>query len=123
MLCEMLAARGDVGRPGSHFHRPSVASWQRAHGVADAGAPVATLRAVFDAAAKYGRGGSDVFGLRLQRDSAPFFFEQLGLLRPDCDTDLARLSEEFGPLLFIHLWRKDSLGQAISRLRAQQSGL
>lgn len=64
-----------------------------------------------------------MFGLRLQRDSFAFFTDQLGLLQPTFASDRERMEAVFGKTRFIYLKREDHLDQAISRLRAQQTGL
>ena len=68
-------------------------------------------------------GKNGLFGLRLQQQSFSFFMQKLEVLYPEQTDDLARLQAAFGPLQFFFLTREDKLGQAISRLRAEQSGL
>ncbi|MCA0872656.1 Stf0 sulfotransferase family protein [Seohaeicola saemankumensis] len=125
LLCSLLRATGVAGHPGSHFHEPSVADWAEDHGVNPA--PDETRREllaqVFRAAQDTGRGGTGVFGLRLQRDSFDFFARQLAILHPDPPDDAARMQAAFGPLLFIHLTRPDKLAQAVSYVMATQTGL
>ncbi|MEL6206706.1 MAG: Stf0 family sulfotransferase, partial [Pseudomonadota bacterium] len=81
------------------------------------------VRAVFDAARARGTGPNGIFALRLQRGSFTFFMEQAGLLFPGRDSDVARFEAAFGPTLFVHLSRRNKLAQAISLVRAQQTGL
>ncbi len=119
MLCGMLRDTGMAGVPDSHFHQPSLASWRQANGLV-ADAPLCDILA---AALKAGRGDTPVFGLRLQQHSTGFFFETLRSAFPDLTDDRVRLEASFGKLRFIHLRRQDKLAQAISFLRAQQSGL
>ncbi len=116
---------GHAGFPDSHFHAPSLDKWLGYHGLdaEDFDGPKGTLRAIFDAAREKGRAGSDIFGLRMQSGSFAFFKEQLKLLHPSPDSDHARFEQEFGPTLFIHLTRQDKLAQAISVVKAMQSGL
>lgn len=78
---------------------------------------------MFAAALFRGRAGGALFALRLQRHSVPFFSAQLARLYPDPSTDLARLTAAFGRLRFIHLSRGDKLAQAVSYVKAQQTGL
>ncbi len=49
--------------------------------------------------------------------------EQLSLLTPNLRSDEKRIESVFGPTTYIHLSRKDRVDQAISRLRAEQTGL
>ncbi len=111
--------------PDSHFHEPSVSAWMEDFGLQDDQYPSEKeqLTAVFAAAHAYGTGSSDIFGLRLQRHSFDFLMQKLDCLHPGLSTDAERLHTAFGHTLFIHLTRPNKLEQAISRLRAEQSGL
>lgn len=86
-------------------------------------APSALLSRILDAAIRIGRGGTLVFGVRQQRKSFPFFCQQLAILHPDAVSDRDRIERSFGPTRFIHLTRGDKLAQAVSLLKAEQSGL
>ncbi|MEL6452685.1 MAG: Stf0 family sulfotransferase [Pseudomonadota bacterium] len=119
LLCNLLRDTGVAGHPGSHFHRPSLADWRRSHDLPD----TATLPQIIAAATKTGRGNTPIFGLRLQRHSAPFFFDQLATQHPEASSDMARLTATFGPTALIYLHRADKLAQAVSLVRAAQSGL
>ena len=125
LLCELLAATRVAGRPGSHFHAPSLDEWLKDYGLD--GERFASrreaLRAVLDAARVRGTGDTGMFGLRMQRGSFAHFMQQLDVLHPDRTSDVARIEAAFGPTLFVHLSRLDRLGQAISRVRAEQTGL
>lgn len=125
LLCKLLSASGVAGHPGSYFHEQSIASWQAYLGLE--AEPVATeaetLRRVFDAAVEKGTRGTGLFGLRLQRHSFDFFRKKLAVLYPEGPADADRLAAAFGKTLFIHLTRQDKIGQAVSYVRAEQSGL
>lgn len=125
LLCKLLAATGVAGKPGSHFHEPSIASWLAYYQLeaAPGAAPRDTLVRIFDAAVTKGAGGTGMFGLRLQRHSFAFFVEQLGVLHPGLPNDRASFEAAFGRTLFIHLTRPDKVGQAVSCLKAEQTGL
>ena len=125
LLCHMLRATGVAGHPGSHFHRLSLAAWLEAYDLhrADFDNDLAAARAVIAAGIAHGRGEADLFALRLQWHSFDFFISQLTRLYPDAQTDLARIEAAFGKTFFIHLTRGDKLDQAISYVKAQQSGL
>ncbi len=125
LLCRLLKATGVAGAPGSHFHEPDLHAWCADYGLdpGPAAAPADTIRAVLAAAVRKGRGAGDVFGLRLQRGSAPFFLEQLGHVFPEASGDLDSLQAAFGRVRFIHLTREDKLAQAISYVKAGQTGL
>ena len=93
LLCKLLVDTGISGNPDSHFHRPSLAAWQKSHGVAEiAGEDErSTLARVFAAAIAKGRGETGMFGLRLQRGSADYFMEKLAVLHPGHTADKARI--------------------------------
>jgi trehalose 2-sulfotransferase len=125
MLCKLFAATKVAGNPESLFHETSIAKWLDRFGL-DPSAYASrkqTLAAIFEAATTSGKGETDVFGLRLQRGSFAFFMEQLDVLHPGHVNDRARIEAAFGPTLFIFLSREDKLDQAISCLRAEQTGL
>lgn len=76
-----------------------------------------------NAVMKAGRGGTDVFGLRLMWESVDELSRRLDALFPGLKDDHARFERAFGPMLFIHLSRTDKVSQAISRVKAMQTGL
>ncbi len=125
LLCHLLREAADAGYPESHFHEPSLDSWLDDHGLSasDFSTRRDALAAVFDAAYRKGKGSSDIFGLRLQRHSFEFFAQKLGSLYPAVVSDAGRMEAAFGKTLFIHLTRENKLEQAISYVRAKQSGL
>ncbi|MGL5012158.1 MAG: Stf0 family sulfotransferase [Paracoccaceae bacterium] len=125
LLLKLLAATAVAGNPASWFYRPSVDDWrERVEVPAQQGLPEREmLEAVFRAAILKGSDGTGPFGLRQQGESFPFLFEKLALLHPDEETDAARFQRVFGPTLFVHLSRPDKVDQAVSYLKAEQSGL
>ncbi len=125
LLCRLLAETGVAGRPASHFHEPSLAEWTRRLGVdpaADA-SEGEVVEACIQAALARGRSENGVFGLRLQRPSFAFFFSNLALVHADGGSERARFEGVFGRTLFIHLSRADKVEQAVSCLKAEQTGL
>ena len=64
-----------------------------------------------------------LFGTRLQGHSLAPFRTQLARLYPDLSEEAARVTQAFGRTAFIHLTREDKLAQAVSYVKAQQSGL
>lgn len=125
LLCKLLGATGKSGVPDSHFHDPSVSKWLGYYGLSrdqftnehDA------LSAAFDAAHQQGTDSTGIFGLRLQRHSFYFFMRQLGVLHPRASSEKERVQAAFGETLFIHLARENKLEQAISYVKATQTGL
>lgn len=125
LLCRLLMATNAAGSPDSHFHVPSLDRWLEVYGLTDRTfkSRKEALRAVFDAARDRGAAGTVMFGLRMQRGSFDAFTKALAVLHPRQPSDIARIETEFGPTLFMHLTRADKLDQAISRIRAEQTGL
>jgi trehalose 2-sulfotransferase len=124
LLCRMLAATGVAGDPESLFYGTSLDDWKNGLGVsAEAGTNRSLIKTLVKTAIVQGRGATGVFGLRQQRHSFDFLCEQLAVLHPDLTSDLDRFNWTFGSPLFIHLTREDKLRQAISYVKAQESGL
>lgn len=125
MLCKLLAKSKVAGNPASLFHEPSICAWLDYYKL-DATAFASrreALESIFEAAKTRGKGETDVLGVRLQRGSFDFFLGQLAFLYPEAKTDVERIETAFGPTLFIYLARNDKLDQAISYIRAEQTGL
>jgi LPS sulfotransferase NodH len=124
LLCRMLAATGIAGDPESLFFGPSVQAWATSMGV-DGGtsSDCADLQAIMQAALAMGRGDTPVFALRQQRPSFAYLCQKLAVLHPGAATDGDRIEQTFGPMRYVHLSRGDKLGQAVSYLKAQQTGL
>jgi len=125
LLCRLLAATGRSGNPDSHFHKPSLDAWCGYYDIArdSVASERDLLEAIFDAAIAEGTGATDLFGLRLQRHSFDFFMRQLRILHPDPANDFERIQAVFGKTLLIHLTRANKLDQAISLVKATQTGL
>ncbi len=124
LLCALLAAIGMSEYP-DHFFRTSISDWLDDFGLSETSfvSDRDTLKAVFAAAQKRGTGDTGVFGLRLQRGSFDFFIHQTGILYSGRKNDLERIRAAFGRTLFIYLTRHNKLEQAISRVKAEQTGL
>ncbi|MEL6889828.1 MAG: Stf0 family sulfotransferase [Pseudomonadota bacterium] len=114
MLCGMLAATGIAGAPQSYFHRPDPSSWARGLGLPDD----APLDDILGAVRATGAGG--LTGIRLQQHSHAYLMTALAGYGP---TDPQRIEAAFGPTRYIWLRRQDTLAQAVSLLRAEQTGL
>jgi len=125
LLCKLLAATGISGNPNSYFHNPSIEDWTRSLDLApDQGTPERdVLRAVFDAVRARGTDHTGIFGLRVQRKSFDFLIQRMNVLYPGLGDDAERFQVAFGNTLFIHLTRSNKLEQAISLVKATQTGL
>lgn len=125
LLSRLLRATGCAGRPDSYFHAPSLSDWLSYFDLRceDFSSTEDAISATIGAARKQGRSAADLFGFRLQGHSRRFFLQQLALLHPDVTTDAARIGAAFGRTLFIYLNRDNKVEQAVSYVKAQQSGL
>ena len=125
LLCKLLSGTSRAGLPESYFHDSSLAEWLSYYGLC--GEQYASERdalvAVFSAAYDHGSSQTGIFGLRLQRHSFDFFMQKLEILHPSSTNDKSRLQDAFGDTLFIHLTRENKLDQAISYVKASQTGL
>ena len=125
LLCEMLGATGVAGRPHSYFRQEDIADWAEAWGVQH---PRNTDSSGFDRAylpamRREGSAGTGVFGLRLMWESVDEAANRLNRAL-GTDQDIGRsLEAAFGPTLYVHVSRNDKIAQAVSRVRAEQSGI
>jgi trehalose 2-sulfotransferase len=119
----MLSATNVAGAPNSYFRRADI--WADRWGVPHPnGIEVAEFdRAYLSAMLREGRAGTGVFALRIMWPSMPDALRRLRRIHPSSGNDLAQLTSAFGPILFIHLSREDKVAQAVSLVRAEQSGL
>ena len=124
LLCGLLAQTGVAGNPDSFFRGPSRQWWadhlQVAHAV-DLSNP-AFCASFLAAARAEGKGDGDLFGRRLMHESLADLIAMTSCLHPDLDDDLARIKAVFGQTAFVHLIREDKVDQAISYVRAEQTG-
>lgn len=125
MLCYMLAATGRMGAPNSFFRQEDLRDWAKDWNIPLSGLPGAPEPSsdFLQGALAAGRGDTPVFGMRLMYESLPALLDYLCALSPANGPDKTLLETAFGPLVFIHLHREDTIAQAISLLRAEQSGL
>lgn len=125
LLCEMLGASGVAGRPNSFFRAEDLRDWADAWGLPrtdDLESPEFD-RAYLPAMLREGRAGTGVFGLRIMWSSMVEASRRLNRALGSGRDIALQFREAFGPTLFIHLSRRDKVAQAVSRLRAEQSGL
>lgn len=125
LLCDLLAQTGVAGNPHSYYRREDILEWADEWGVATTPGPgsEAFERNYLDAVLRIGRGGTDVFGLRLMWGTLGELVERLAVLFPDASNQPARLAQAFGAPLYVHLSRRGKAAQAVSRLKAEQGGL
>ena len=125
LLCDLLAATKIAGNPDSFFMRDVDPVWAKRWGLPErAGRSEAAYAAAFlQAVLKTGKAGTDIFGLRLMRESLEGLASMLDEAHPGLASDRDRLAAAFGDILYIHLTREDKLAQAVSMVKAEQTGL
>jgi LPS sulfotransferase NodH len=125
LLCEMLWATRAAGRPNSFFRELDIAEWADAWGVPHPHSfdDAAFDRAYLEAMVREGSAQTGIFGIRIMWASMADAERRLGraLGRTGDLTELFALA--FGQPLYLHVTRKDKVAQAISRVRAEQSGV
>lgn len=125
LLCDLLASTGRTGAPDSFFSRKFMLWWADQWGVPPAetlGEP-AFSKAYLASAIRAGKGGTGMFGLRLMRDSVDDLDGLIDRVYPGMPPGKARHQKAFGTVLYIHLYREDKLAQAVSLVKAEQTGL
>ncbi len=125
LLCDLLTATKHCGAPDSFFMRDVDPHWLTQWGMPVDGSPDDPdyCAAMLKGAIAAGKGETDIFGLRLMRATLPDLCALIDTVHPGLSTDRARLEAAFGEVLYIHLQREDKLAQAVSLVKAQQTGL
>ena len=120
LRCDLLAETGATGRPNSFYRAESIGHFAARLGVADG--PDFERRYLLAIVAE-GRGDTDLFSMRVMWPSLPEISEKLAALFPNEATDAGRIAAAFGTTLYLSVTRRDKIAQAISRIKAEQSGL
>ena len=125
LLCDLLTATGVAGRPNSFFIKNFYSDWALYLNVCvtDWKSDQEFDQAYLDAVLIEGTAQTQVFGQRLQWENLQELSNRLEDFYPARRSDSDRLFAAFGTTHYIYLSRKDKIAQAISLLRAQQSGL
>ena len=125
LLCDLLHDTGVAGNPHSFFRREDFAEWAEEFNVPVAEWPdhQAFDQSYLEAAVKYGTGTTQLFGMRLMWESLGDLSFRLENLFPGLPGDSARFQAAFGLPVYLHLSREDKVAQAVSRCKAQQTGL
>lgn len=124
LLCDLLAS-AKAGKPDSFYGRAFMADWTKEWALPsrDQMSEKDFNIAYLDAAIRAGKGGTGIFGLRLMRENLDELSAIVGQIFPGLPSDKARFERAFGKILYLHLSRVDKLAQAISYIKAQQTGL
>jgi len=125
LLCDLLTSTKRTGAPHSFYRRQNILEWAEEWNLPAPGA-VSELDfklAYLHAAIVAGKGGTDIFGLRLMRENLDELSAILDQIYPGLPSDKARFERAFGRVLYMHLSREDKLAQAVSLIKAEQTGL
>ncbi len=125
LLCRLLASTKVAGKPNSFFRPASVPEWRKRWGLPDRDAmtDIEFTRAYLDAAFREGESGTGVFGLRLMGENREDASRMIDVRYPGLPNTAARFETAFGPTRYIHLSRQDKVAQAVSWVKAEQTGL
>lgn len=125
LLCDLLASTKRTGAPHSFYRRQDIAAWAEEWGLPDRGtmSELDFNVAYLNAATAAGKGGTGIFGLRLMRENLDELSAILDRIHPGLPSDKARFERAFGRVLYMHLSREDKLAQAVSLIKAEQTGL
>lgn len=125
LLCGLLASTKAAGDPHSFYRRQNIAEWAEEWHLPQPDTMSAHEFdvAYLEAAIRAGQGGTGIFGLRLMRENLDELSAILDGIFPDLPSDKARFEKAFGHVLYIHLSRENKLAQAVSLIKAEQTGL
>ncbi|WP_405972607.1 Stf0 sulfotransferase family protein [Streptomyces sp. NBC_00988] len=125
LLLGLLGSTGVAGHPQAYFRSPDEGAWAERWGIRRTPQGALDYGEFVRAALREGRTGNGVFGAKLMWGTHAELTGRLAGLHPELAGDELRLLErEFGqPVRFVHLRRDDILAQAVSWLRAEQTGV
>lgn len=125
LLCDLLASTKTAGKPDSFFMSNMDPVWSEQLGlpVRDGLSDSDYASAYLKAAVTAGQGQTGIFGLRLMRENLDDLSALIDKVFPGLPSDQDRLHAAFGEILYIHLAREDKLAQAVSMIKAEQTGL
>ena len=122
LLCGLLRSTGIAGRPESYFRVPDEQMWADRWQLSQDSEGRPDYHEYARAAVGEGSTGNGVFGARIMWGTMDRVVTELGAARPDAaGADLNLLTRAFGPTRFVHLWREDTVAQAVSWSRAEQT--
>ena len=124
LLCGLLESTGVAGHPESYFRRQDEQSWADRWGVKGSGDGTFGFDDYLEATMSAGRTANGVFAVRVMWGTLNEVVIKLGSIHSDvAGSDVGLLNRAFGITRFIHLGRDDVVGQAVSWVRAEQTGV
>lgn len=122
LLCGLLRSTGVAGRPDSYFRLPDEASWAHRWRIARDPGETFDYQDYVRAALAEGTTDNGVFGARIMWGTMEEVVAKLGVVHPGlAGDDLGLLTRAFGRTRFVHLWRDDTVAQAVSWALAEQT--
>ncbi|MEU6783175.1 Stf0 family sulfotransferase [Nonomuraea angiospora] len=119
LLLGLLESTGVAGRPQAYFREPDESLWAERWGLPGTAGYGEFARAALAA----GRTENGVFGAKLMWGTMDHVVARLGPVHPGlAGQDVRLLERAFGRTRFVYLRRDDVLAQAVSWLRAEQTG-
>ncbi|MGH3170155.1 MAG: Stf0 family sulfotransferase [Trebonia sp.] len=123
LLCALLDSTGVAGHPESYFRRQGERSYAEGWGIGVSPDGAFDYSAYVRAALTAGSTANGVFGARIMWGTMTELAVKLRGVYPDVGTgDPGLLERAFGTARYIYLWRADVLRQAVSLVRAEQTG-
>ena len=124
LLCGLLDSTGVAGHPESWFRRQDERQFAAQWGIADPSDGTVGYAGYFRAAAAAGSTDNGVFAARIMGGTMDEVTARLAAVYPgQAGSGAGLLSAAFGRARFVYLRRGDVAGQAVSLLRAEQTGV
>lgn len=124
LLCGLLDSTGVAGHPESWFRRQGEREWAARWGIASPSDGTFGYADYFRAAIAAGRTANGVFAARIMWGTMEEVTANLASVYPErAGSDPGLLSAAFGRTRFVCLRRGDVVAQAVSLLRAEQTGV
>ena len=122
LLCGLLRSTGIAGRPESYFRREDVSAYADQWGVPCSGHAGTDVDAFVRAAVAAGSTPNGVFGARIMWGTMTELTDALaGAYAAAPTSSVDPLTRAFGRTRFLHLRRTDTVAQAVSWARAEQT--
>ncbi|MDQ6675249.1 MAG: Stf0 family sulfotransferase [Chloroflexota bacterium] len=122
LLCDLLRSTEIAGRPESFFRLPDEQSWADRWRLARNRAGGFDYGGYVRAAVVAGSSPNGVFGARVMWGTLEEIVTKLGTAYRDlAGADLQLLTRAFGDTRFVYVWRDDTVAQAVSWARAEQT--
>ncbi|WP_446214039.1 Stf0 family sulfotransferase [Micromonospora sp. IBSANI012] len=123
LLLGLLASTGVAGRPQAYFRVPDEPLWAERWGIAVRPDGSVDYREYLAAALAAGRTDNGVFGAKLMWGTLDELVDRLATVyQGPAGADLALLERALGRTRFVYMRRDDVVAQAVSWLRAEQTG-